>query len=573
MLRRSTHMTIVFVVTRVMNVWYQTSQASVTSSSPLCDSLWQFASFSRQIASILWTKFPPSPILLSLYNCSVFFQGQFTTSFHALFHMTFFNAKTKSPRSTNPPVLLLILWVLTPHFFWGDRCPSEKQNGLLFSVCAPRITSFLLFYFRHWPTGNFSSLSHSLSTAAFAYENFHRSTEWLSDLNHFFAVWSSRSFGGVLPKRFLVDSWASTMHARFSEFVGFAIAFSMLVRTLRRLQLAGHSGFHWKFQLFPCVCFLNGFLELLIFRIKKTDACTLSRIVELWFLDRSLPFFLSLSCFWHSGPNFWQQMIAPCGCLNLCRPSPGPHISVRRLSIESVELRQTEPRLREVSIRITSIFQLWSTRLCCNTSKVVCVVLLTSMSRSVIHHCVCRLRPVRHSSKINSALFASFGVIADTLISSRQLNCSISWIRQISWSIDVPKIIDATSLHPRSYRLPWRRPYISVELKMFLRSACKAWLSVQRDGGRWSLPKWTRNHLVPHPHPEVSLEDVFAETLLILPVNLDDLLFESGGPVSRWMFSFPDLLQQISVVHLRLGIWIVHFVWEILLLLHWVFFE
>ena len=43
--------------------------------------------------------------------------------------------------------------------------------------------------------------------------------------------------------------------------------------------------------------FLNGFLELLIFLINKTDACQLSRIVELRFLDRPLPVFLSLSCF------------------------------------------------------------------------------------------------------------------------------------------------------------------------------------------------------------------------------------------------------------------------------------
>ena len=93
---------------------------------------------------------------------------------------------------------------------------------------------------------------------------------------------------------------------------------------------------------FPCACFINGFLELLIFRIKKTDACQLSRIVELRFLDRPLPFFLSSSCFC-SGPNFWKQMIAPCGCLNLCKPSPGPHISVRRLSIQSCDLRQTGP--------------------------------------------------------------------------------------------------------------------------------------------------------------------------------------------------------------------------------------
>ena len=43
----------------------------------------------------------------------------------------------------------------------------------------------------------------------------------------------------------------------------------------------------------------------------------------------------------------------------------------------------------------------------------------------------------------------------------------------------------------------------------------------------------------------MSLEVVEVETLLILQENLFDLLLELGGPVSRWMFSAPDLLQQI----------------------------
>ena len=45
--------------------------------------------------------------------------------------------------------------------------------------------------------------------------------------------------------------------------------------------------------------------------------------------------------------------------------------------------------------------------------------------------------------------------------------------------------------------------------------------------------------------PDMSLEVVKVETLLILQENLFDLLLELGGPVSRWMFSVPDLFQQI----------------------------
>ena len=50
----------------------------------------------------------------------------------------------------------------------------------------------------------------------------------------------------------------------------------------------------------------------------------------------------------------------------------------------------------------------------------------------------------------------------------------------------------------------------------------------------------------------MSLEVVEVETLLILLKNLFDLLLEFGAPVSRWMFSVPDLLQQILFVHMRL---------------------
>ena len=43
-----------------------------------------------------------------------------------------------------------------------------------------------------------------------------------------------------------------------------------------------------------------------------------------------------------------------------------------------------------------------------------------------------------------------------------------------------------------------------MEQDTFLLSACKVWLLVQRDGGKCSLPKWTRNHLVLHQHPEMN---------------------------------------------------------------------
>ena len=56
-------------------------------------------------------------------------------------------------------------------------------------------------------------------------------------------------FGSVDSKRFLVDSRASTMHARVVfQMLLDPLPISMPVRTLRRLQLTKHSGFYWNFQ-------------------------------------------------------------------------------------------------------------------------------------------------------------------------------------------------------------------------------------------------------------------------------------------------------------------------------------
>ena len=61
---------------------------------------------------------------------------------------------------------------------------------------------------------------------------------------------------------------------------------------------------------------------------------------------------------------------------------------------------------------------------------------------------------------------------------------------------------------------------------MFLLSARRVWLLVQRDGGIWSFLTWTKNHLTLHRHTEMSHEVVEVETLLILQENLSDFLLE-----------------------------------------------
>ena len=50
----------------------------------------------------------------------------------------------------------------------------------------------------------------------------------------------------------------------------------------------------------------------------------------------------------------------------------------------------------------------------------------------------------------------------------------------------------------------------------------------------------------------MSHEVVEVETILILQENLRDFLLELDVPVSSWMFSVPDLFQEVWFVHLRL---------------------
>ena len=80
---------------------------------------------------------------------------------------------------------------------------------------------------------------------------------------------------------------------------------------------------------------------------------------------------------------------------------------------------------------------------------------------------------------------------------------------------------------------------------MILLSASKVWLWVERGGGIRSFLTLTRSHLSLHRHLDISLEVMEVETLLILQGNPFDFLLELDVPLSRWMFSIPDLLRQI----------------------------
>ena len=75
-------------------------------------------------------------------------------------------------------------------------------------------------------------------------------------------------------------------------------------------------------------------------------------------------------------------------------------------------------------------------------------------------------------------------------------------------------------------------------------------LAVQRDDGKCSCLKWTKNHFLLHHHHAMSFEKV-VKTRLILLEDVLVLLLGLGGPRLRWMSSEPGLLQIVWLFHLR----------------------
>ena len=255
--------------------------------------------------------------------------------------------------------------VLTPHFLRWQMSTNAAKWTFFLSPCASRITSFLLLTLSSCHAGTVSSFSRSLSTAAFAPGIF---TAWgiginlwtklqcVSALSHLPAMWSSWSFGRDDPKRFLVDSWASTTHACLVFGILFnsplLASVSWKSETLFAPNLQGIAAsfgtsnffcFFWS----PYTLHLPG---------RNKDPSQFSNIVELWFFRPFLFLFL-LSYFWHAGQNFRPQIIWCGSCLKLRKSPLRPHISFWRFFVQWSELR------------FASTFQQTSMRFACNTSR------------------------------------------------------------------------------------------------------------------------------------------------------------------------------------------------------------
>ena len=114
--------------------------------------------------------------------------------------------------------------VPTPRF-WYDRCPWVWQSRLFFAFLCFQKNLLCVLYFSQLPSWQLFEL---LPLRA-CIQNFHclghknklvhniAMTQWVE--HPFSAMWSSWSFGGIPFKRFLVDSWASTMRACFDFWI------------------------------------------------------------------------------------------------------------------------------------------------------------------------------------------------------------------------------------------------------------------------------------------------------------------------------------------------------------------
>ena len=135
-------------------------------------------------------------------------------------------------------------------------------------------------------------------------------------------------------------------------------------------------------------------------------------------------------------------------------------------------------------------------------------------------------------------------------VSSKKSNLSETCPRnrQISWPIDVPIIIDATLL---------------LDIQIRMRSSGDV-NGNDSSLGEWSLTlgsTWWRYMKFPDMDQKSFIASPASgneswgggkRPFLILQENLGDSLLELVDDVPRWMFSSPDLLQEVWFVHLRL---------------------
>ena len=243
---------------------------------------------------------------------------------------------TMSPRSTSLPLYFWYFGFDSAFLRWQMSINLAKWTFFL-SLCASRMTSFILFTLDNCHAGSFSSFSHSLSTAAFASHLRHMNTfvhqiertDWLEPFFRdviFMIFWLSRFQTLSRGLMSLHDAcWLCLW-----DFVGtfsFVVRLPRLCRTILRSHFTRHSRLHRYLQLFLAFFMVSlyspssgstkqmplNFRALSSFGLSTAHCC----------------FFFSLICFWE--PNFRPRIMRSGCCFNLCRPPPGPQVSLREV--------------------------------------------------------------------------------------------------------------------------------------------------------------------------------------------------------------------------------------------------
>ena len=166
-----------------------------------------------------------------------------------------------------------------------------------------------------------------------------------------------------------VVSWTHApprcMHVRFWNLVG--------LTTLQGLAASIETS---NFML--AFFFFHGFFELTTFQVNEINTSRSPSIVEFCLLVCTFLFFILLSGFSHFCPDFGPQILRSGSRLNFCQSPPGPHIyPFGSFSFNRVKL--VNPVQQSDKPLFASTFKSSSICFSCNTSKCVCVVLVTSM--------------------------------------------------------------------------------------------------------------------------------------------------------------------------------------------------
>ena len=233
-------------------------------------------------------------------------------------------------------------WGFNSEFLRWQRSINDAKCTVLPSFLASLIISFLFSDFRQLPCQYFLEFCPFLLQCYLCIWYFHCLrhknkfvprmvvTQWINPLscNMIFMISVRRSFH-AFPHRFIgLNNTSIFCLAILFNATGFPV--------LITLKFARHCGWHRNFQLSTRI--FHDILKSLIIRINEVNTTQYSGIVQLWFLDSPLLLFFAFQRIAHIFPNLWPQSVWPGGRLFSCQSAPGPIVSIRWFSFNTVNL-------------------------------------------------------------------------------------------------------------------------------------------------------------------------------------------------------------------------------------------